>query len=222
MLFTNFYHAFGQNPPAVTYAKALNTAADISGKTIKTNLPVGAIAGAHSVSLTGSASYNITINIAPGTQGMIPSLAVSYNSHSGNGLLGMGWNLGGLSAISRAGKDIYHEGEVSPIENIDNQDFYTLDGNRLILSSGTYGASGSVYLTEEESFARITLNGNGANTWFKVETKDGKILEYGNSDLSKQYSTGNSSVVYWQLNKIIDTFGNYVEFKYANFDGQKC
>jgi RHS repeat-associated protein len=152
---------------------------------------------------------------------MLPALAVGYNSHAGNGLLGMGWNLGGLSAISRAGKDIYHDGEVSPVENADNQDFYTLDGNRLVLSSGTYGSSSSVYVTEEESFARITLNGSGANTWFKVEAKDGKTLEYGNTDLSKQYATGNSSVVYWQLNKITDTYGNYVEFKYANLDGQK-
>jgi Salmonella virulence plasmid 65kDa B protein len=132
------------NPQSVTYAAALNSESDITNKTIKLSLPVGAIGGAHSVSLTGSASYGIPINIAPGTQGMVPSLTVGYNSHAGNGLLGMGWNLGGLSVISRAGKDIYHDGEVSPVENTDEKDFYTLDGNRLMLTGGTYGASGSI------------------------------------------------------------------------------
>jgi Salmonella virulence plasmid 65kDa B protein len=196
----------------------LTTQTDIDNKTINTGLPVGAVAGSHSISLTGSASYSIPINVAVGTQSVMPSLAIGYNSHAGNGLLGMGWNLGGLSAISRAGKDIYHDGAVAAVENTDGVDFYTLDGNRLTLKSGTYGASGSTYSTEEETFSQITLNGSGLTTWFKVETKDGKVLEYGNTDVSRHNAI--NAVMYWQLNKITDIYGNYVLFKYTNADNQ--
>jgi Salmonella virulence plasmid 65kDa B protein/FG-GAP-like repeat len=206
------------SPQNVPYTPSLTTQSDLDNKTINTGLPVGAVAGAHSVSLTGSASYSIPINIAAGTQGMMPSLAIGYNSHAGNGLLGMGWNLGGLSAISRSGKDIYHEGTVSTVENTDGTDFYTLDGNRLTLKSGTYGSSGSTYSTEEETFSQITLNGAGLSTWFKVETKDGKVLEYGNTDVSRHNAI--NAVMYWQLNKITDVYGNYVLFKYVNADNQ--
>jgi YD repeat-containing protein len=62
------------------------------------------------------------------------------------------------------------------------------------------------------------LNGFGVNTWFKVETKDGKTLEYGNDQLN--YIGANFSKVYWQLKKITDTYGNYVEFNYNLSFGQ--
>jgi hypothetical protein len=52
-----------QNVPTAS----LTTQSDLDNKTINTGLPVGAVAGAHSVSLTGSASYSIPINIAAGT-----------------------------------------------------------------------------------------------------------------------------------------------------------
>jgi hypothetical protein len=37
---------------------------------------------------------------------MKPELSINYNSNSGNGLLGVGFGLGGLSAIHRCSKTI--------------------------------------------------------------------------------------------------------------------
>jgi hypothetical protein len=39
--------------------------------------------------------------VPPGISGMKPELSINYNSNSGNGLLGVGFGLGGLSAIHR-------------------------------------------------------------------------------------------------------------------------
>lgn len=87
---------------AQPYSSA-HTEATLDARTINTSLEVGVVAGAHGVSAMGSATYTIPIQVPPGTNGVVPQLAVVYDSHAGNGLLGYGWNLSGLSSISRTG-----------------------------------------------------------------------------------------------------------------------
>ena len=60
---------------------------------------VGSIPGQLSVE-QGAAVYTIPIEVPPGVAGMQPDLAITYNSNAGNGLLGVGFSLSGLSVIS--------------------------------------------------------------------------------------------------------------------------
>ena len=72
----------------------------------------GAVQGAFSVSSTGEATYSIPLILPPGAAGMAPSLGVAYSSASGEGMLGRGFSLSGLSAITRCARSMAQDGEI--------------------------------------------------------------------------------------------------------------
>jgi YD repeat-containing protein len=188
-------------------------------KTISLTAPVGTVAGMPDAA-GGSASYTIPIATPPGTNGVVPSVSVTYSSLSGSGgIAGMGWNIGGLSAISRTGANFYFDGNVKPVD-LSSNDRFLLDGSRLISKTGTYGAIGATYGTEIENFATITSYDvmGGDPGYFIVEAKDGTIMEYGKSTDSRFLNASNSEVLLWRLNKILYKDGNYILFKYTNVD----
>ena len=61
----------------------------------------GTTEGEFQVNGNGGANYTIPIEVPPGRNGIEPQLSLQYNSQQGNGLLGVGWSLTGLSAIAR-------------------------------------------------------------------------------------------------------------------------
>jgi RHS repeat-associated protein len=185
------------------------------------NLPVGTTVGSFSVSPSGAATYQIPISAPPGTAGIQPSLSIAYNSQGGNGLLGPGFDLTGLSAITRIPENLFTDGLTTGL-SLSTSDRFALDGNRLMVTSGLYGSEGSVYKTETETFSTITAYDTyeGGVSYFKVVTKDGKTLEYGNSDDSKMKLSGKSNVLLWRINKITDVNGNYMAFLYRNENGE--
>ena len=184
--------------------------------------------GQFDVTSTGAAQYTIPIAVPPGTAGMVPNLALAYNSQGGNSILGMGWGLSGLSAITRCGRTLIQDNIQSiaaPIEYNLN-DRFCLDGQRLVAVNGTYGADGTEYRTERESFTKIISYGtSGSGTgplYFKAWTKAGQIIEFGNTadsaidavyvDPAKQ---SNTDIRVWAVNKVSDTVGNYMTVTYT-------
>ena len=161
-------------------------------KTINTALPVGTVAASAGAE-SGVGSYTIPIALPPGTNGIVPSLAVSYNSMQGSGPMGYGWSIGGLSVISRTAKTIYHNGATKAID-LTSEDRFVLDGARLMTKSGTYGANGAIYGTEMENFATITSFGSigGDPEYFKVESKEGVVMYFGNT-LDSRFSNNTGS-----------------------------
>ena len=65
----------------------------------------GTLPGALSVRRTGAASYELPIEVVPGTAGVEPSLSLVYHSNRGNGLLGVGWDAGGVVVDSPVCED---------------------------------------------------------------------------------------------------------------------
>lgn len=186
-----------------------------------------AVQGQGSVNRNGAAAYRVPLALPPGVAGLEPRLALTYNSHAGNGLLGVGWSLAGLSSITRCQQTAAQDGaaRVGGIGYVAS-DRFCLDGQRLMAvpnpaggtAVGAYGADQTHYGTELESFSKIRsegTQGNGAGpTSFTVWTRDGLKMEYGATTDSRILAVGKTAVRVWALSRITDAKGNAVAFQY--------
>lgn len=176
---------------------------------------VGALPGELDISDLGAAVYSIPIIMPNGIGEMTPQLAVTYNNQAGNGLLGWGWNLSGLSSIVRVGQTLYHDENQTAVNFTDDR--FMLDGKRLMLCSGDYGGNGSIYKTEIDEMSKIVAFTDGYNgpARFVVHKKNGTIWEYGCTDDSRiEPQNKNDVAMMWLVNKITDPYGNYIAFNY--------
>jgi hypothetical protein len=167
---------------------------------------VGRTEASYGATQNGAATYAIPIRVTEGIAGLTPRLAVSYAGPDQRSIFGVGFQLAGLSFISPCRKTIVQDLGAAPIL-LQAGDRYCLDGARLRLVTGaTYGASGATYRTELDQMARVTSNNSTSNVpgWFKVETRDGLIYEYGNTVDSKLLASGaaGSPPQFWAVNKI--------------------
>ncbi len=157
-----------------------------------------------------------------------------YNSQGGNGILGVGWTLDGLHAINRSSKTRAQDEAFDVTRNssigisLSREDRFSLDGSRLVLApssiqssevlNANYGDAGTNYLTESNQFIRVSIPevlSNGAPKYFVAYTKDGLILEFGNSlDSRVDANDVNTTPITWLVNKISDRNGNYIRIFY--------
>lgn len=176
--------------------------------------------GSPSVSPSGASGYSIPIAIGKGTGGMQPTLSIGYSSQSGEGSLGVGWNLQGLSAVTRCSRTIAQDGVTQGVM-MQPADSLCLDGARLIAVGTNTSACGAVYTpnkeyrTEIESFSRVCGFGDGTqHDWFRVWTKSGLVMDYGATADSRIEAQGTSAAHTWGMNKTADRNGNYYTVTY--------
>jgi hypothetical protein len=191
-------------------------------QSLNTGLPtvVGRTAGSHAVTNTGAATYTIPIWAPPGIRAIEPHLALTYSSAAADTLLGPGWNLSGLSAISRCARTWVQDGAPGGVA-LSFADKFCLDGNRLRLTAGAYGAAGSGYQTEIETFSKLTAQGVAGNgpLWFEVRGKDGLTYEYGRTGDARVFAVGSATPYLWALNKVSDRNGNNLVVSYVQTQG---
>ena len=105
-----------------------------------TSFRVGAVDGTFNVSPSGAATYQIPIECPPALSNMQPNISLVYNSQADDGIMGIGWQISGISSITKGSKSIFSDNAVSGFNILSNEKFY-LNGNPLLLVSGTYGAA---------------------------------------------------------------------------------
>jgi RHS repeat-associated protein len=182
-----------------------------------TSEEVGITEGQLSVSLSGGATYSIPIAVPPGVNGVVPQVGLTYNSQAGNGMAGYGWNISGVSAITRIPADKFHDGVIDAVD-FDALDRFALDGQRLVVKNGTngvYGADGTVYETENFSNVKVTSYGvhpsravNAGPAYFIVEYPDGSKAYYDN------HSTDSRSITDWAITYWENPQGVRISYSY--------
>ncbi|PWW29950.1 RHS repeat-associated core domain-containing protein [Chryseobacterium sp. AG844] len=171
-----------------------------------------------SIEVNGSGQLQFTLPIAlpPGVKSVAPQINLLYTSGSPNGIAGYGWNISGVTSISRVGKNIDKDGEIKGIQ-LDYSDYYSFNGQRLILKSGEYGKDGAEYVTEKYSNVKIksvgnSLNISGPNYW-EVTFENGSQAKY-----EKTFSSGfmgdTTPALEYNITKWKDPQGNFITYSY--------
>ena len=176
------------------------------------NYPVGKIDDEFVVTPMGQVNYEIPIPALPGTGGITPKLSVKYNSSTKSSLFGYGFDLNGLSIISRVPRNKFNDNTAGYVDFTSN-DRYALDGARLIQTSNS--SSVQEFSTENNCFSKIVSYGLYENPdSFVVKTKDGlKYLYLPNTKILD--SNTSEKALYWMLTRLQDTSGNYFTVSYA-------
>ncbi len=190
----------------------------------------GGIEGAFTVDANGGAVYSIPIDVPPGINGVEPNLALQYHSQAGEGILGVGWNLTGLTAITRVGQIKRIDGRYQPVRfDRNDKDRLSLQGQRLVAvadkngnrlttqaaMNAAYGRDGTVYRTERETWTRIIGHGDmdDPGVWFEAHLKSGAAMEFGRShNAAATYSDGRIRA--WGLNLNQDINQNTIRYRY--------
>jgi hypothetical protein len=193
------------------------------------------LGGTYQITDSGAAQYTIPLQVPPGIGAIEPQISLAYSSQSGNGPLGLGWSLAGLSSITRCPQTLAQDGAnwTSGIK-LTTTDRFCLDGQRLVnvrnpsavstTSPGAYGADQTYYATERESFSKIQQVGivgsASSPSSFKVWTKSGLIMEYGTGAATnaRVLAAGTDAARVWALSKVSDVFGNYMTITYKPAD----
>lgn len=155
---------------------------------------------------TGSYSSAVQISTPPGRNGVEPKVAANYRSNSGNGWMGIGWEIQ-LGAIERStkfgvnysGTDFILQSENGSSELIPNP------------------AETNLYSPKVEGkFNRIRkLTAPDTRTYWEVTDKKGTKYTYGSTDDSRLADPSDPSKIFrWCLDRVEDLNGNYLVIDY--------
>lgn len=191
-------------PPAeiMTTANSLSSSSTVPNHVSpNTSKTVGQIGIQSGISQTGAKTYSVPMTVYPGINGLTPQIALSYSSQAGNGPLGVGWSISGLSSISRVAKSTYYDNTPEKIK-LDTNDAFSLNGTRLIkIGSNTYQTeTGNIKIT-----AHISSN---TVCYFEVFYPDGRKGIFGNT-----YNTTNQLT--YPLTKLTDAYDNSIDYSYT-------
>lgn len=164
----------------------------------------------------GEARLSFPLRLPAGRGAYSPTLAITYNSSSGNGPLGVGWSLGAsrIEVDTRQGVPPYNGTER-----------LLLDGEELLVASPAGGAtpgSDCILLAElkerVDQHRRILKCRRGNQVSFEVIHKNGVRFEYGVDAQSRlaSYASGEGDhVAQWMLRRVTDPNGNITTYEYC-------
>ncbi len=152
---------------------------------------------------SGALVLRFPIPVPPGRRAMAPELGLTYRSGSGNGILGVGWQLT-LGAIRRQTKDgLDYRGE--RFEHDAEELVPRTDWGR-----GFYGAK------REGAFRKYRFLAERQG--WEATDREGRIYHFGRSAEARMENE--FGVLVWFLEKVEDANGNWYRIRYNRHTGQ--
>jgi len=210
-------------PPYDPSAEFTTAFADFKANTLlpsPTRMPaaaVGAMAGELHITLDGAAEYEVPIAVPPGRRGMQPALSLKYSSRQGNGALGVGWVITGVSEIRRCRPTPLRDGAYDSL-HFSAADPLCLDGERLVQMPSSACAAGEVEFRPlrnpySKVCAAVDLTGNPRS--FVVWRKDGNVATYLSDHAAIVGTDDNGPILAWPITRLSDRWGNYIAYQYT-------
>ena len=226
---------------SATPVPSVTPAASSSTITFNTEAPTASWGKAKDVDVglsSGSLNDSYPLSVPPGPGGLTPPLSLSYSSGSVNeshnvqapaSWVGEGWNLA-LGSISWSQQNVTEDSSVSTWENVWNiNDPNGLSGQlippdqkastvatSLVPPMSTLPAQ-YIWHTAPESHAKVQeVNFNGTPCWH-VWLPSGTMEEFGCVDEARQSAKdalGSFTAYRWDLDLIVDRYGNQVRVHY--------
>lgn len=166
---------------------------------------VGKIPITEGVSPTGARTYEIPIMTAANCK-LTPDVSLIYNSQSGNGVAGFGWDVKGYSSISVVGKSLYYDGKTTPVDlSKPEKCAFALDGVRLV---DNLGPLEEYQYETAQGFILVKKHMSGENVaYFTVAYPNGNTATFGFTD------NKDLQVVY-PITELCDSKGFRIDFSY--------
>ena len=166
--------------------------------------PGSLLGSSDTILFTGSFTHAIPLAVPPGTHGMQPNLTMVYNSSSGNGWCGQGWDLS-FGIIQRSTKNGI------PKYNTTDTFIFSSGGSTQEL---TPIGNNEYRIKIDSSFMKFKYENNYWTAWDKSGTK--YLFGFSPDTYNSQVSNpANPSNIYsWSLTKVIDTNENEIRYYY--------
>lgn len=133
-------------------------------------------------------------------------ISLVYNSLSGNGMAGMGWNIAGIESISITHSNYYYDGSGAKSEKKDAISALSLNGIRLKPDPASSTTNPKIYKTVQSNIKVLSYFESG-KYYLEAQYPDGSRGTFG-------YKDSNTAQINYPLTKKEDNLGNSIEYVY--------
>jgi RHS repeat-associated protein len=167
------------------------------------------------VDQSGAFNYEVPITLPKAVGKAQPEIALSYDSHSGNGLVGVGWQLTGFPAITRVnfGAGInYNAGDTyaGPFGRL-----MKVDATNHVWHTAEQQTWGKYVAYRCDGSTWTGAEGDGGPCEWRMSKPDGALLIFGGTEDSRIQAVGRGGAIReWALSKYTDSAGNFYTVNY--------